>query len=79
MLAEPAPTTDRWLRPDQAARHCKVSRRTIERWQARGLITTYKPAGGRLVLLDREELDRVLLDSAWDPEQLAEEEVERKP
>ncbi len=47
---------DRMTR-DEAAAHCKVSTRTIDRWAVHGHIRKIKPAGRRAVLFLVEDLD----------------------
>ncbi len=42
---------------DEAAAHCKVSTRTIDRWAVHGHIRKIKPAGRRAVLFLVEDLD----------------------
>lgn len=48
-----------YLRADEACAYCRVSRRTLSRWQKRGLIT-FARVGQRLILFKRSSLDKML-------------------
>lgn len=51
-------TADQWLRRDEAARHARVSLRTLVSWFALGL-QAYRVGG--VVLISRDELDTFIL------------------
>jgi len=46
-----------WLRPDEAAKYCHISRRLLADWFARGL---KRSKVGGVVLVRREDLDEFL-------------------
>jgi excisionase family DNA binding protein len=55
----------RWLSPAAAAAYASVSVRVIYRWLEDRRLTPYRPTPGRQrVVVDREELDRMILASA---------------
>lgn len=49
---EPRP----WLTPDEAADYLQVTRRTLDRWRADGILSAYR-FGPRAVRFSRHELD----------------------
>ena len=49
-----------WFSIDEAARHIKLSERTLRRWIATGILKSYRlPAGGHRIL--RRDLDSVTM------------------
>jgi excisionase family DNA binding protein len=55
---KPVDTSGPWLTPTAAARLASVSRRTLDRWIARGLLRVSRV--GKVVRVSRESLDRLL-------------------
>lgn len=53
-----------WMTLDEVAGHCRVSRRTVNRWISQGLVPVSRPAArGRSAgrsLVRREDVDRLL-------------------
>ena len=54
-LTDPGP----WLTSDEAAARLKITRRTLDRWRADGLVTAYR-MGPRSVRFRCDELDALL-------------------
>jgi excisionase family DNA binding protein len=54
----------RWLDPQGAAVYASVSLRMIWRWFEEGKLTAHRPTGQRKVLIDRHELDALIMASA---------------
>lgn len=56
----PAGITPRpWLTADEAADYLKITRRTLDRWRAAGILTGYR-MGPRLVRFRCDDLDALL-------------------
>jgi len=59
MTSLPHAGVDQWISPARASRYLRVSRRTLQRWEERGLLRTARtPSGHRRYLL--AELSRLL-------------------
>ena len=50
----------RWMSQSEAADYLGVTDRTIRNYIARGVLPGRRPAGSRLVRIDREDLDKLL-------------------
>ena len=44
----------------EARRHARVSYQTLHVWRRKGLLTTYRMPGRRLVFIDLAELNRIM-------------------
>jgi excisionase family DNA binding protein len=58
------PPLRRWGSVKVAAERASVCTATIERWIAKGRLTAYRPPPGRRILIDLDELDRMIAASA---------------
>jgi excisionase family DNA binding protein len=54
----------RWLSYREAARYSGLSEMALRRLVEAGRLHAYRPTGGRLVRLDRQELDQVMAATA---------------
>ncbi len=63
MSETPETIDSKYLTTREAARRARVCERTISDWRKRGILRTFRPAGVKRVLIDRDELDRLLADS----------------
>lgn len=50
---------DEWLRPDEACKYLKISRRTLSDWQAKRLVKFSKPAR-KVCLFRKQDLDQAI-------------------
>lgn len=48
-----------YIRPDEAAKRCSVSTRTIRDWQRRGIIPFYKPSR-KITLFAIADIDKAM-------------------
>lgn len=52
----------RWLSKTEAAKHAKVDERTIRNYIARGDLKAYRPKGSRLIRIDVNDLDALMVE-----------------
>ena len=57
----------RWSSPPDAARYAGVSRRLLDIWILDGRLRAYKGPGGRLVFINLNELDELIMSSTKIP------------
>jgi excisionase family DNA binding protein len=48
-----------WLRPDEACKYLRISRRTLSDWQKKRLVRFHRPAK-KLILFKRADLDSAI-------------------
>ena len=63
MTKHTAPTEDlnaaNYLRANEACRYCRISRRTLSRWQKTGRVA-FSRVGQRMLLFKRADLDKMV-------------------
>jgi len=59
-LTQPPTPVRRYIDIVSASYYCGVSISTIRRWIQRRIVTGHRPGGGRRIVLDTRELDRVV-------------------
>ena len=68
LTRQPTPMR-RYIDIVSASYYSGVSISTIRRWIQRGIVTGHRPAGGRRIVLDTRELDRVIRSGQGDAEE----------
>jgi DNA-binding transcriptional MerR regulator len=66
MVALPSESVPTWRSLNDASRQTKISKRTLQRWIARGLLRRYRIMGDPKAYVDLDEIKKLREIQPWD-------------